>query len=241
MCEDILCYIMFSLQNQMFMSDILEEYLSIIKSSSFWVIILNATGNVENLKLNPYYRRIKMATIELNQLLLEKTINMRLLQQLLDFSDGKLFQYFHEAIGENNENDFFDDMIISQDYIATLRILYNDYELQLNQLLDFYNGFCSDSKVTDVNYYIRDIRQRMERSDNVSLRQVLTQDYWAFHEKSLHSARNCHELNETLIFRNIFRTNLQNDAAATNVEYIAQKLVPIVIEKYYDACETFKK
>ncbi|GBC45554.2 hypothetical protein GLOIN_2v1778786 [Rhizophagus irregularis DAOM 181602=DAOM 197198] len=230
MCEDILCYIMFTLQNQTFMIDILEVYLSIIKSSRFWIIILNATGNVENLKASPYYQYIKMSTFELNKLLLEKSLNMRLLQQLLDFSDEQLFRYFREVIRENNGN----NMIISKNNITTLRDLYNDFELQLNQLLDFYNGFCSDSKVTDVNHYIRDVRQRMEHTDNISLRQVLTQDYWAFHEKSLQSARNCYELNETLIFRNIFRTNLQNDAAATNVEYIAQKLVPIVIEKYYD-------
>ncbi|GBB98972.1 hypothetical protein RclHR1_03380014 [Rhizophagus clarus] len=242
MCEEILCYIMFTIQNQMFLSDTLEEYLSIIKSSRFWIIMLNATGNVENLKENPYYRRIKMATIELNRLLLEKTINMRLLQQILDFSDEQLFRYFHDTIGEDNkENNFFDDVIISKDEILILRELYNDYEIQLNQLLDFYNGFCSDSKVIDVNNYIRDIRQRMEHSDNVILRQVMTQDYWSFHEKSLQSARNCYELNETLIFRNIYKTNFHDDAAATNVEYIAQKLVPNVIEKYYDACESFKK
>ncbi|PKY44126.1 hypothetical protein RhiirA4_442952 [Rhizophagus irregularis] len=237
MCEDILCYIMFTLQKQTFMTDILEVYLSIIKSSRFWIIILNATGNVENLKASPYYQYIKMSTFELNKLLLEKSLNMRLLQQLLDFSDEQLFRYFREVIRENNGN----NMIISKNNITTLRDLYYDFELQLNQLLVFYNGFCSDSKVTDVNHYIRDVRQRMEHTDNISLRQVLTHDYWAFHEKSLQSARNCYELNETLIFRNIFRTNLQNDAAATNVEYIAQKLVPIVIEKYYDICESFKK
>ncbi|RIA86038.1 hypothetical protein C1645_741135 [Glomus cerebriforme] len=237
MCEDILCYIMFTLQNQMFMSSTSEEYLSIIESSKFWIIILNATGYVENLRANSYFRRIQISTAELNKLLFEKTINMKLLRQILDFSDEQLFRYFYEAIGENN---FFGDVIISQDKIATIRQLYNDYELQLNQLFEFYSRFCSDPKVTDINHYLHDIRQRMEHSDKVRLKQVLTTDYWSLHEKSLNSARSCHELSETLIFRNIFKSNLQMDAAATTVEYIAQKLVPTVIEKYYDTCETFK-
>jgi len=192
--------------------------------------MLNATGCVGKLRENSYFQRILMSSIELNKLLLERTINVRLLQKILEFSDDEqLSQYFYETIGRNN----FFDVIISRDEIATLRKLCYDYEHQLNQLYDFYNEFCSASKVTDVNEYVQDIQKRIKNSDRVKLKEVLMPDYWAFHGKALDNARNFYKLNESQTFRTIFKANLEEDADA-------QKLVLNTIEKY-NSIQIFKE
>ncbi|PKK62710.1 hypothetical protein RhiirC2_759231, partial [Rhizophagus irregularis] len=54
------------------------------------------------------------------------------------------------------------------------------------------------------------------------------------------SARNCYKFNRSQTFRNIFDSCIEKDAAAINVEYIAQNLIPIVFEKYNAMCKQLK-
>ncbi|PKB92200.1 hypothetical protein RhiirA5_445631, partial [Rhizophagus irregularis] len=104
----------------------------------------------------------------------------------------------------------------------------------------FYNGFCPIEKVTDVADYIRDVKQHLQNSNKIKVKQVLLPYHWAFHKKTLDSARNCYKFSRSQTFRNIFDSCIHEDVAAIKVEYIAQKLIPIVFEKYNAICKQFK-
>src|SRR5438045_6647893 len=98
MSEDILCHIMSRLQSKSAAPTPSEHHLKILKSSSFWNIILRATGSVANLNSNPFVKRVRASINELAGLLLEKSIDIQLLQQLLKYSDEELFQHFDAAV-----------------------------------------------------------------------------------------------------------------------------------------------
>src|SRR5688572_15647040 len=119
MSEDILCHIMTRLQSQPSAPSPSEQHLNILKDSSFWKIILHATGSVEKLHSNPFVKFIKMTINELAALLLEKMIDVQLLQQILEYSDEKLFQHFDAAVPKKKS---LGDVIVPKE-IAKLRIL----------------------------------------------------------------------------------------------------------------------
>src|SRR5947208_16584286 len=118
MSENILYHIMTRLQSQSFASNPSEYHLNILKARKFWNIILRATGNVANLYSNPFVQRVKNSVNELGGLLLEKNIYIQLLQQLLEYSDEELFQYFDAAVAKKKA---LGDAIVSRDEIAKLR------------------------------------------------------------------------------------------------------------------------
>src|SRR6266536_6093501 len=86
MSEDILYHIMTKLES-------LEQF-DILKENKFWNIILNATGSVTKLNSNPFVKCAKTSINKLDGLIPEKTINLQLLQQTLEYSNEKLFQQF---------------------------------------------------------------------------------------------------------------------------------------------------
>ncbi|PKC60440.1 hypothetical protein RhiirA1_539838, partial [Rhizophagus irregularis] len=237
MSEDILYHIMTRLQNQSTASSASEYYLNTLRASNFWNIILRANGSVAKLISNPFVRNTKTFINELAGLLLEKTIDIQLLQQILEYSDEYLFQHFDAAVAKKKA---LGDVIVSRDEIAKLRKICNNYQIQLDVLAKFYNGFCPNDKVTDVADYIRDVKQHLQNLDNTKVKQMLLPDYWTFHEKTMDSARNCYKFNRSQAFRNIFDFCIKEDAAAINVEYIAQKLIPNVFVKYNAICKQLK-
>jgi hypothetical protein len=235
MCEDIVCYVITRLQDQSLLpqSDDSEQYLNVIQSmrySKFWFLILNATGSVEKLSANSYVQGLYTSILKFSGLLLNKTINMKLLQQLLEYSDEEIFQYFYNTI------DKAPTLVVSQDKIVEARKFYDDFNSKLDILLRFYSEFCSDSKVTDVDNCVRDVQQRMENELNL----VLLPDYWTLHKETLDSVERIHKLIKSQSFLNIFEDNFQKDSAATEVKYITQKLLPIVIENYNKDCKKFE-
>src|SRR6266542_1325078 len=237
MSEDILYHIMTRLQGQLTALSLSEYHLNILKATRFWNVVLCATGSVLKLHSNPFFKRIKASVNELGGLLLEKTIDIKLLQQLLEYSDEKLFQHFDSAVAKEKN---LGDVIVSREEIAKLRRLCENYQLKLDILFKFYCGFCSAAQVTDVNDYIQDV-QHMRNLDKIKLKQVLETDYWTFHEKTLESAKRCYKFNRSQTFRNIFDACLQEDVTATKVEYIAQKLIPTVFERYEAMCKQLKE
>ncbi|PKY48629.1 hypothetical protein RhiirA4_525636 [Rhizophagus irregularis] len=237
MSEDILYHIMNRLQSQSTASSASGLYLNILKASKFWNIILRATGSVTKLNSNPFVKNIKTSINELAGFLLEKTIDVQLLQKILKYDDEYLFRHFDAAVAKKKA---LGDVIVSRDEIAKLRKICNNYQNQLDVLSKFYNGFCPNDKVTDVADYIRDLKQHLQNSDKTKVKQVLLSDHWAFHEKTMDSARNCYKFNRSQAFRNIFDFCIKEDAAAINVEYIAQNLIPIVFEKYNAMCKQLK-
>ncbi|RIA89917.1 hypothetical protein C1645_805996 [Glomus cerebriforme] len=234
MSENILYHIMTRLQSQSSDSNPSEHHLNILEASKFWNIILRATGNVAELHSNPFVQRVKMYINELGVLLREKTIDIQLLQQLLEHSNEKLFRHFDAAVSKKNA-------IISRDEIEELRKLCANFQIQLDVLFKFYNGFCPAPQVTDVDDYIQDAKQIMQNSNKVMLKEVMSSDYWTFHENNLDSAKLCYKFNKSRSFRNIFEDCFQEDVAATKVEYIAQKLIPAVFERYDTICKQFKE
>ncbi|CAB4494063.1 unnamed protein product [Rhizophagus irregularis] len=235
--EDILYHIMTILQSQSTVSSASEHHLNILKASKFWNIILRATGSVAKLNSNPFVENIKTSINELAGFLLEKTIDIQLLQQILEYDDEYLFRHFDAAVVEKKA---LGDVIVSRDEIAKLRKIYNNYQTQLDVLTKFYNGFCPIEKVTDVADYIRDVKQHLQTLDKIKVKQVFLSDHWVFHEKTLDSARNCYKFNRSQTFRNIFDACIEKDAAAIKVEYIAQNLIPIVFVKYNAMCIQLK-
>ncbi|PKK71632.1 hypothetical protein RhiirC2_849031 [Rhizophagus irregularis] len=235
--EDILYHIMTILQSQSTVSSASEHHLNILKASKFWNIILRATGSVAKLNSNPFVKNIKTSINELAGFLLEKTIDVQLLRQILKYDDEYLFRHFDAAVDKKKA---LGDVIISRDEIAKLRKIYNNYQTQLDVLTKFYNGFCPIEKVTDVADYIRDVKQHLQTLDKIKVKQVFLSDHWVFHEKTLDSARNCYKFNRSQTFRNIFDACIEKDAAAIKVEYIAQNLIPIVFVKYNAMCIQLK-
>ena len=84
MCENILCHITTRLSGQS-----TEDYY--LKESKFWRIILRATGSVERLNSNPSVKNAKASINQLWESILNSTIDMNLLQQILNRSDEELF------------------------------------------------------------------------------------------------------------------------------------------------------
>ncbi|GBB91806.1 hypothetical protein RclHR1_01920010 [Rhizophagus clarus] len=238
MSEEILYYIMDKLQSQPSASNPSQLYLNILKAEQFWNIILRATGNIKKLHSNPYVQRVKMTINELCVLLREKTIDIQLLQQLLEYPDEKLFQVFDAAVSKKKA---IGDVIISRDEIAKLKKLCVNYQLQLDILYKFYTGFCSFSQVTDVNDYIQDLNQRMPNSNKLNLKQVLSSDFWAFHKNTLGSARNCYKFHQSQSFRNIFESCIQVNDSVIKVEHISLYLIPAVLKKFDDVSKQFKQ
>ncbi|PKY54759.1 hypothetical protein RhiirA4_548384 [Rhizophagus irregularis] len=237
MSEDILYHIMNRLQSQSTASSASGLYLNILKASKFWNIILRATGSVTKLNSNPFVKNTKTSINELAGLFREKTIDIRLLQQILEYDDEYLFRHFDAAVAKKKA---LGDVIVSRDEIAKLREICNNYQIQLDVLSKFYIRFCPNNKVTDVADFIRDVKQHLQNLDKTKVKQVLLSDHLAIHEKTMDSARNCYKFNRSQAFRNIFDFCIKEDAAAINVEYIAQKLIPIVFEKYNAMCKQLK-
>src|ERR1043166_3146602 len=125
------------LQSQSSASDPSKHHLNILKANKFWNYILRATGSVVNLNSNPFVKRAKSSIIELGGLLLEKTIDIQLLQKILEYSDEKLFQHFDAAVAKRKA---LGDVIVPRDEIAKLRKLCNNYQHQLDILFKFYVG-----------------------------------------------------------------------------------------------------
>ncbi|PKY58673.1 hypothetical protein RhiirA4_412204, partial [Rhizophagus irregularis] len=86
------------LQSQFTTSNPSEFHLNILGAGELWKIILCATGDVTKLHSNPLVKRVKASINELSGLLREKTVDVQLLQQLLEYKNEKLFQHFAAAV-----------------------------------------------------------------------------------------------------------------------------------------------
>ncbi|PKC60155.1 hypothetical protein RhiirA1_540035, partial [Rhizophagus irregularis] len=237
MSEDILYHIMTILQDQSSAFTSSQHHLNILKASKFWNVVLCAGGSVAKLNSHPFIKYIKESINEIGLLFAEKMIDMQLLQQLLEYSDKKLFKHFYST----SKKDFLGGIIATRDEIAKIRKLYDNYRFQNTILLTIYTEFCPVAQVTDVNDYIKDVKQHTTNLDKIEMKQVLAPDYLAFHEKTLECAKRCYKFRQSQIFRNIFEACIKEDAAATKVEYIAQKLIHIVFDKYNALCKQLEE
>ncbi|GES73776.1 hypothetical protein GLOIN_2v432849 [Rhizophagus clarus] len=238
MSEEILCHIMNRLQIQFPASSPSEQHLNILKANKFWKVILCATGEVSRLYSNPFVTRVRASINELGELLHEKMVDMQLLQALMVYNNETLFQHFNATILKEKGIGY---EIVSRYEIVELRKLYNNFKTKLDVLFKFYTDFCLVNQVTDVDDYIKDIKNHEQNLNNVVLKEVLSSDYLAFHGKTWDSARCYHKFGQSQFFQNILKECIREDTAATKVEYIAQILIPAAFKRYDTICKKFKE
>ena len=64
--------------------------LNILKTYRFWRLIFNATGRVENLHSHPYIKRVQGIIFKFADIIIEKAITIRSLQEILKFDDDEI-------------------------------------------------------------------------------------------------------------------------------------------------------
>src|ERR1043166_3927837 len=104
MCDDIfhIMNVMSRLQCQL-ITNPSELHLNIFKTREFWSTVLRDTGSTAKPNSNSLVERVRMSINELGRLFFERTIDIQLLQQILECSDSdeKIFQLFDAAAVKN--------------------------------------------------------------------------------------------------------------------------------------------
>ncbi|RIA97746.1 hypothetical protein C1645_871114 [Glomus cerebriforme] len=159
MSEEILCYIMTTLQ--------MRSDCNILKDNRFWNIILHATGCVEKLNSISFVKHAKMSISELDGLFPEKTIDLQLLQQRLVYFDERLFQQFDVAVTEKKA---LSD--ISQDKIHNLLeqkpSVYMISNSMINDIEFPFSYYFMNQINHYKNYYYKELDILEHKSENIN-------------------------------------------------------------------------
>lgn len=127
-------------------TDIIDDdfHKLLLISSKFWVCILKATGSVELLNQHIYLRTVHQSIIQLAGKLLDRSIEIKMLKDILHYKDKYLLNYFStiSTILTISTNVNF-----TKNHIQSLRNKYASYIDKLNKLNIFYKQFCI--KATD--------------------------------------------------------------------------------------------
>jgi hypothetical protein len=206
--------------------------LNILKTYRFWRLIFNATGRVENLHSHSYVKHVRGLIIKFADMIIEESITIRSLQEILDIDDDSLINFFNFSV----KNEKF-----GKDVIKRLRQKHRGYVLKMDQLRTFYDNFCPIEKVKDVQKFLDDINNRNNNLENTTLKEVLSANYWDFHKKNLNCARRVHKIAKSLTFRNIFDNCMKSEEVDLTVENIAQTLMQAVFDKYELLCRQYNE
>ncbi|CAG8775255.1 22199_t:CDS:2, partial [Gigaspora rosea] len=116
--EEIICYIMERLQKNYPISydNIASTIIHLLRSAKFWILLLHATGQVERLNKHQYIIQIKDIILKFSDVIKNESISIWSLQELLQYDDEKLYQFFDSAKKDSNS------IILSKDSIRKLRI-----------------------------------------------------------------------------------------------------------------------
>ncbi|CAG8659227.1 35798_t:CDS:2, partial [Racocetra persica] len=234
--EEIICYIMERLQKSYPISyeNITTTAISLLRSAKFWILLLHATGHVEQLNKHQYVTQAKELILKFSDMIKNESISIRYLQELLQYDNETLYQFFDSAIAKR------DSVILSKDNIYNLRKQCESYELISDQLRTFYTQFCPHGKVKDVQQYLDDINSRAKRLRNTTLKESQAPDHWEYHKKTRVAAERVHKASKSQTFRNIFENIIQVKEDLT-VEAVAQTLIPQVFEEYKKLCLEYIK
>ncbi|CAG8443124.1 10027_t:CDS:10 [Scutellospora calospora] len=237
LCEEIICYTMERLQlNYPILDDkIASTAISLLDSSKFWIFLLHATGHTEQLNKHPYIIQVKSIIFKFSEIIKNETISIRSLQELLQYDNETLYQFFDSAIIKRDSN----SVILSKDSISKLRKQCEMHELILDQLRTFYTQFCSHGKVKDVQQYLDDINTRTKRLRNITLNESQTFNHWEYHKKTRSAAERVYKTSKSQTFRNIFEIIIQEDKEDLTVETVAQTLIPKVFKEYEKLCREY--
>jgi hypothetical protein len=207
-------------------------HLSLFESANFWNVILRATGNVENFHSHPHVREAKTAIIKLATMINDGSIDLRLLQDLIEKDDNFLHYYLNSA-GSSKE-------IITKEKLAKVRKQCRDYEQRLSKLHDFYLTFCQ--KANNVEKYFDKLKELSNNLDKTSLEEVVSSDssdYWGIHKDIIPIAEDTNKFNKSQTFHNIFNKQISN-LKDIKVEFIAKTLIGKVFMEYKTICKQYE-
>ncbi|RIA83302.1 hypothetical protein C1645_834051 [Glomus cerebriforme] len=235
LCEEILIHVMSCLRNNSSNIDF-EEFstrlhLSLFESANFWNVILRATGSIENFHSHPHIQEARNAILKLATMINDGSIDIHLLQDLLERDDNFLYYYLNSA-KVNNE-------IITKEKLTDVRKKCRNYEQRLQKLNDFYRIFCSSEKVNDVKNYLDDLKERTKILDKISLEDTLSLDHWGKHKDTILIAENTNIFNKSRTFYNIFEKRI-TDQEDIEVEFIAKTLIQDVLNEYIAICKQYE-
>jgi hypothetical protein len=204
-------------------------HLFLFKSANFWTVILRATGNVENFHSHPHVQEAKNAIIKLATMINDGSIDIRLLQNLIEKNDDFLHYYLNSAKSSNQ--------IITKKKLDEVRKKCRDYEQRLNKLNEFYLVFCQ--KANDVENYLDELKERSNNLDKISIEETLSLDRWGPHKEFIYIAENTNMFNKSQTFHNVFKKHV-TDQKDIKVKFIAKMLIGNALKEYIAICKQYE-
>ncbi|CAG8495506.1 695_t:CDS:10, partial [Dentiscutata erythropus] len=235
--EDVLYYIMTRLQNSCDSQTFTENFhLSLLKSGDFWIQLLKATGSVDKLHSHPQIKEVRNAISHLAEILIEESISIDLLQELLKKDDDFLLTYFGFAIMK-------DDLpSINKDILTNIRKKNQIYGLGLDYLNSFYTEFCPQSIAFDVKEYTDDIYEMHQRKKVITLRDTSLTYYWGMHIDVLGIAEELYKYRKSQTFKNFLNLILNDtfEGDVQEVKWLASTM-PDIYKDYCQWCSSYSK
>ncbi|CAG8466565.1 13541_t:CDS:10 [Ambispora gerdemannii] len=239
LCEETVFHILTKLQEnslniEMDEVEIIDDnfHKSLLASSNFWVCILKATGFVEGLhSRHTYVITARQAIIQLARKLLDKSIEINMLKDILDYNDNILLAYFSTIDGSSNLN-------ITKIVLQYLRDSYEVYMNKLNQLDVFYKRFCA--KATDVKEYLSDLTIKLNMQEKVTFENTLQETFWKFHQPVIKVAQHAYTYAKSQTFRNVFEKCLKENEVTLTVELIVMKYMRAAFSDYNNMRAEYK-
>jgi hypothetical protein len=233
LCEEILNHIMTRLKDNTSHIDF-EEFstrlhLSLFESANFWTVILRTTGNVENFHSHPHVQEAKNAIIKLATMINDGSIDIRLLQDLIEKNDDILYYYLNSAEPGNE--------IITKNTLTEVRKQCRDYEQRLNKLNTFYSVFCQ--KANDIENYLDELKERSNNLDRTSLEEISSSDHWGLHKNIISIAENTNIFSKSQTFHNIFKKHI-TDEEDIKVKFMAETLIDNALKEYTAICKQYE-
>ncbi|CAG8563026.1 45905_t:CDS:10 [Gigaspora margarita] len=233
LCEDVVSHILTKLQentpinmDEIDETDIIDDdfHKLLLVSSKFWVCILKATGSVELLNQHIYLRTVRQSIIQLAGKLLDRSIEIKMLKDILHYKDKYLLNYF-STISTISTNVNF-----TENHIQSLRNKYASYIDKLNKLNIFYKQFCI--KATDQKDYLSDLTPLLKMQGIVTLEDTLQKAFWKFHQPIIEISQRSYIYKKSQTFKNVFENCLENNDTNLTVEMIAKKFIFIAFSDY---------
>jgi len=228
-CEITLLYIMSRLKiNSKIFSDI---YLR--ECAEFWNVILRATGSTKMFHSQQLVQINRANILELAITIRNRTINVHHLQLLLTLDED----FLHVYLNASN----FNEEVINKDILVNVRLNCQFYEQRMKKLGDFYNRFCPLQKTKDVLNYLDELSERSK--NNISLDESLSEAHWNFHKGIISIAESTNKFNKSQTFYNVFEkclNEVSDGEEKISVEFIAQKLMKVVLEEYAARCKQYE-
>ncbi|CAG8500146.1 9201_t:CDS:10 [Diversispora eburnea] len=232
LCENILCHIMTCTQKSFHDEFSSDFHRSLLEKAKFWIVLLRLKGSVKKFQVHPHITEIREAIFDLAEKIVEKNIDIHLLQTLLRYDDNFLFDYFDSAVFVND----LSSIVITKYDLKKVRKEFQNYEETLDIFYSFYVKFCSIPKVTDVNEYIDDIRQRHDRKSQIKLKDVLSADNWLKHSNNETIAKNIYKFRDSKTFKNTFEdiSNKRIVQDTLTVNEISSTIIPQIYVEYLE-------